>query len=180
MFPEKSSVACVSREIVSRVCFPRNRQSRVSREIVSRVCFPEKSSIACVSREIVSRVCFPRNRHSCMCLPRNRLINYYYYYYLVLLSFEHEPSLDEPSLTFSPEVVKSHPRSPPRAQSTRRRKRKSAFSTDTPKKTLYVTSRETAKDEQARNLQNVRRDVLVLLDLLVWRLLLLRSRGNRE
>ena len=41
--------------------------------------------------------------------------------YSALLSFEEEPSRDEHTPTFSPEVVKSHPRAPPRAESTRGR-----------------------------------------------------------
>ena len=41
--------------------------------------------------------------------------------YSALLSFEEEPSRDEHTPTFSPEVVKAHPRAPPRAESTRGR-----------------------------------------------------------
>ena len=42
-------------------------------------------------------------------------------HYSALLSFEEEPSRDEHTPTFSPEVVKAHPRAPPRAESTRGR-----------------------------------------------------------
>ena len=58
-------------------------------------------------------------------------------HYSALLSNQQEPRHDEPTLdpTFSPEVVKSHPRAPPRAENTRgRRKRIYAVLTDTPKK----------------------------------------------
>ena len=75
-------------------------------------------------------------------------------HYSALLSNQQEPSLDEPTLdpTFSPEVVKSHPRAPPRAENTRgRRKWKSAVLTDTPVKNAlrdeqrtYTTALENA------------------------------------
>ena len=42
-------------------------------------------------------------------------------HYSALLSFEEEPSRDGHTPTFSPEVVKAHPRAPPRAESTRGR-----------------------------------------------------------
>ena len=42
-------------------------------------------------------------------------------HYSALLSFEEEPSRDEHTPAFSPEVVKAHPRAPPSAESTRGR-----------------------------------------------------------
>ena len=88
-------------------------------------------------------------------------------HYSALLSNQQEPSLDEPTLdpTFSPEVVKSHPRAPPRAENTRgRRKRKFTVLTDTPEKNALRDEqrhRESRKGAKSTNRATTRKPRLV-------------------
>ena len=88
-------------------------------------------------------------------------------HYSAPLSNQQEPSLDEPTLdpTFSPEVVKSHPRAPPRAENTiGTRERKSAVSTDTPEKNALRDEqrhRESRKGAKSTKRETTRKPRLV-------------------